>query len=94
MININKKQLLDSIKLAYASKNRYFSVLIEAYGVKEVITFSHSSFENKHNYYNVAYKDNLTLKTNDNIKVIAYVSGNEIDTTFFYTNLQGGVNVE
>ncbi|RII34318.1 hypothetical protein D2A34_14320 [Clostridium chromiireducens] len=84
MINLSK--LENCFKVAKETNQKFIGVLIQMKGFKksELIINERENFDNKLVYYKRAYNEDLTLKTFNEIKIIGYAFGENIQDIYEY----------
>lgn len=84
MINLSK--LENCFKVAKETNQKFIGVLIQMKGFKkpELIINERENFDNKLAYYKRAYNEDLTLKTFNEIKIIGYAFGSNIQDIYDY----------
>lgn len=94
---LTKKDLMDCFDYLEEEKSpQYIGIVVrnEAYAVPEIIINERRAFNDKREYYCSAYKEDLTLKSTNTIKIIAwFVGGLEeiVDSFEEYLNDNFGV---
>lgn len=77
-MELNLSNLKNCFEAAKAKKVKYIGIAVNVCnsGKNEVIINENKNFDSKLEYYCGAYNDDLTLKHNPNIKIVAFVYGN------------------
>lgn len=75
-----KQDLINFINAAKIHKTNYIAVVVETRGSKqpEIIINPLENFDQKSEYYNKAYSDDLVLNTFDGIRIVGYVAGDTL----------------
>ena len=79
---MSKRLLLKTLLKAKDKGVSYFSVAIQVKDnpKPEVIIFGNENFENKLEYYDKTYDENLEHKHAENIKIVGYSTSNDFET--------------
>ncbi|OXB94872.1 hypothetical protein [Parageobacillus galactosidasius] len=75
------QNLQDCYEAALKNNASYIGIAVRIPNIDgaEVIINKTSNFEEKMNYYQKAYDENLKLKSNPDIQIVAFASGNSFD---------------
>ena len=78
-MNIESLQLINDVRTVEEKEDSFLIVVVSIDGKKEMIVNKLENAKSKIEYYANAYNDDLTLKNNNKIKIVAYQISNKID---------------